>query len=36
MVGLVAYLWLVSGPFCGYSICHIWPGGSRVLVFGFE
>ena len=29
MAGLVAYLWLVSGPFCGlfcgHSICPTWP-----------
>ena len=33
MSGLVAYLWLVSGSFCGlfggHSICHAWPRGSR-------
>ena len=22
MTGLVAFLWLISGPFCGHSICH--------------
>ena len=34
MAGLIACLWLVSGPFCGlfcgHSICHTWPQGSRV------
>ena len=37
MAGLVAYLWLVSGPFCGlflgHSICHNMPRGSRVSLF---
>ena len=40
MAGLVAYLWLASGSFCGlfceHSICHTWPQGSRVLLLGFE
>ena len=36
MAGLVAILWLVSGPFCGHSLCHTWPRGSRELLLGFE
>ena len=27
---------IVSGPFCGHSICHTWPQGSRVLFLDFE
>ena len=40
MAGLVVDLWLVTGSFyglfCGNSICHTWPRGSRVLLLGFE
>ena len=40
MACLVAFLWLVSGLFCGLfcgnSIYHTWPGGSRVLLLSFE
>ena len=33
---VVACLWLVSGPFCGHSICHTWIRESRVLLLDFE
>ena len=40
MDGLIACLWLVSGPFYGpfygHSICHTWPQVSRMLLLGFE
>ena len=32
MASLVAYLWLVLGPFCGHSTHHVWLRGSRVLL----
>ena len=40
MAGFVACLWLFSRPFyllfCGHSIFHTLPRGSRVLLLSFE
>ena len=40
MAGFVACLWLVSRPFCGlfcgHSICHTLPQGSKVSLLSFQ